>query len=55
LEEELDRRLAIARIEARINYLAYASEIAGVMLCRQQTDAIIAVSQGENCRRRITY
>ena len=39
LEDELNSRLAIAGIEiveARINYLAYASEIASVMLRRQQ-------------------
>ncbi|MDR1161011.1 MAG: SPFH domain-containing protein [Tannerellaceae bacterium] len=48
LEEELGSRLAIAGIEvieARINYLAYASEIAGVMLRRQQADAIIAARE----------
>ncbi|GHU57252.1 hypothetical protein FACS189411_10310 [Bacteroidia bacterium] len=48
LEEELNRRLAIAGIEvveARINYLAYASEIAGVMLRRQQADAIISARE----------
>lgn len=48
LEEELRSRLAIAGIEvveARINYLAYASEIASVMLRRQQADAIIAARE----------
>lgn len=48
LEQELDNRLAIAGIkvvEASINYLAYASEIAGVMLRRQQADAIIAARE----------
>jgi regulator of protease activity HflC (stomatin/prohibitin superfamily) len=48
LESELNQRLAIAGIEvveARINYLAYASEIAGVMLRRQQADAIIAARE----------
>lgn len=48
LEEELTNRLSIAGIEiveARINYLAYASEIAGVMLRRQQADAIIAARE----------
>ncbi len=48
LEEELNSRLAIAGIEvveARINYLAYAAEIAGVMLRRQQADAIIAARE----------
>lgn len=48
LEEELNSRLEIAGIEvmeARINYLAYASEIAGVMLRRQQADAIIAARE----------
>lgn len=48
LEEELTERLAIAGIkvvEARINYLAYASEIAGVMLRRQQAEAIISARE----------
>ena len=48
LEDELNSRLAIAGIEvieARINYLAYASEIASVMLRRQQADAIIAARE----------
>jgi regulator of protease activity HflC (stomatin/prohibitin superfamily) len=45
LEGELSERLAIAGIqvhEARISYLAYASEIAGAMLRRQQATAIVA-------------
>ena len=45
LEEELSERLAIAGIyvmEARISYLAYASEIAGAMLRRQQATAIVS-------------
>lgn len=49
INEELDRemqdRLNIAGIEvmeARINHLAYASEIAGAMLQRQQATAIVA-------------
>ncbi|MFC2102059.1 SPFH domain-containing protein [Bacteroidota bacterium] len=45
LEDELTERLAIAGIfvmEARISYLAYASEIAGAMLRRQQATAIVA-------------
>lgn len=48
LEQELSERLNIAGIEvveARINYLAYASEIAGVMLRRQQADAIISARE----------
>lgn len=48
LERELAERLNIAGIEvveARINYLAYASEIAGVMLRRQQADAIISARE----------
>ena len=48
LEHELSERLAIAGIEvveARINYLAYASEIAGAMLRRQQASAIIAARE----------
>jgi regulator of protease activity HflC (stomatin/prohibitin superfamily) len=45
LEEELQERLNIAGIdvlEARIGYLAYAPEIAGAMLKRQQATAIVA-------------
>ena len=45
LEKELKERLVIAGIqviEARINYIAYASEIAGAMLRRQQATAIVA-------------
>jgi len=45
LEKELAERLEIAGIEvmeARINYLAYASEIAGAMLRRQQATAVVA-------------
>lgn len=45
LEEEIRERLAIAGIhviEARINYLAYAQEIARAMLKRQQATAIVA-------------
>ncbi len=45
LETELIDRLKIAGIhviEARIAYLAYASEIAGAMLRRQQATAIVA-------------
>lgn len=45
LENKLKERLDMAGIdivEARINYLAYAPEIAAVMLRRQQADAIIA-------------
>ncbi len=48
LKETLNERLAIAgieAIEARINYLAYAPEIAAVMLRRQQADAIIAARE----------
>lgn len=48
LEDELNSRLTLAGIEiveARINYLAYASEIAGVMLRRQQADAIISARE----------
>lgn len=48
LEKQLSDRLAIAGIEvveARINYLAYAPEIAAVMLRRQQADAIIAARE----------
>jgi hypothetical protein len=48
LEAKLDERLDMAGIEiveARINYLAYAPEIAAVMLRRQQADAIIAARE----------
>ena len=48
LRDTLNERLAIAGIEAveaRINYLAYAPEIAAVMLRRQQADAIIAARE----------
>lgn len=48
LETELQERLHIAGIqviEARINYLAYSSEIAGAMLRRQQATAIIAARE----------
>ena len=45
LEQELNERLAPAGIvikEARISHLAYAQEIAGAMLQRQQATAIVA-------------
>ena len=45
LEDEISERLQIAGIEvieARINYIAYAQEIAGAMLKRQQATAIVA-------------
>jgi len=45
LEKELSERLSIAGVEvmeARINYLAYAQEIAQAMLKRQQASAIVA-------------
>lgn len=45
LENELNERLAPAGIlvrEARISHLAYAAEIAGAMLQRQQATAIVA-------------
>jgi regulator of protease activity HflC (stomatin/prohibitin superfamily) len=45
LEKELNERLAPAGIiikEARISHLAYAAEIAGAMLQRQQATAIVA-------------
>jgi uncharacterized protein YuzE len=48
LEVQINERLSIAGIEvveARINYLAYAPEIAAVMLRRQQADAIIAARE----------
>ena len=48
LEQKLNERLAMAGIEileARINYLAYAPEIAAVMLRRQQATAIISARE----------
>ena len=48
LERTLGERLSIAGVEiveARINYLAYAPEIAAVMLRRQQADAIISARE----------
>ena len=48
LEAKLNDRLSMAGIEvieARINYLAYAPEIAAVMLRRQQADAIISARE----------
>lgn len=45
LEDEISKRLSIAGIEvieARINYIAYAQEIASAMLKRQQAAAIVA-------------
>ena len=48
LERQIGERLGIAGIEvveARINYLAYAPEIAAVMLRRQQADAIISARE----------
>ena len=48
LVQKLNERLAIAGmevVEARINYLAYAPEIAAVMLRRQQAGAIITARE----------
>ena len=48
LEEQINERLRISGIdvvEARINYLAYAPEIAAVMLRRQQASAIITARE----------
>lgn len=48
LESKINERLAMAGIEvveARINYLAYAPEIAAVMLRRQQASAIISARE----------
>jgi ABC-type uncharacterized transport system substrate-binding protein len=45
LAREMSERLEMAGIEvieARINHLAYATEIAGAMLQRQQASAVIA-------------
>lgn len=48
LEQQLNERLSMAGmevVEARINYLAYAPEIAAVMLRRQQAGAIITARE----------
>lgn len=48
LERKINERLAMAGmevVEARINYLAYAPEIAAVMLRRQQASAIITARE----------
>lgn len=48
LQAQLGERLALAGIEvleARISHLAYAPEIAGAMLRRQQAEAVIAARQ----------
>ena len=48
LERQLNERLSMAGmeiVEARINYLAYAPEIAAVMLRRQQATAIISARE----------
>jgi hypothetical protein len=48
LKQEIEDRLSKAGvqvIEARISHLAYAAEIAGAMLRRQQASAIIAARQ----------
>ncbi len=48
LENKLSERLAMAGmevVEARLNYLAYAPEIAAVMLRRQQASAIISARE----------
>ncbi len=48
LEKKINERLAMAGIEvveARLNYLAYAPEIAAVMLRRQQASAIISARE----------
>ncbi len=48
LEHKINERLAMAGIEvveARLNYLAYAPEIAAVMLRRQQASAVIAARE----------
>ena len=48
LTDELNERLTMAGIEvmeARLNYLAYAPEIAAAMLRRQQADAIISARE----------
>jgi regulator of protease activity HflC (stomatin/prohibitin superfamily) len=53
LEDELNDRLSPAGIkvtEARISHLAYAQEIAGAMLRRQQATAVVAADRGRRSR-----
>ena len=48
MKDEIQARLTragLAVIEARISHLAYAAEIAGAMLQRQQASAIVAARQ----------
>lgn len=48
MREEIQERLQVAGVdvkEARISHLAYAPEIAGAMLQRQQASAIVAARQ----------
>lgn len=48
LEKKINERLAMAGmevVEARLNYLAYAPEIAAVMLKRQQASAVITARE----------
>lgn len=48
LEEKINERLNMAGmevVEARLNYIAYAPEIAAVMLRRQQAEAIISARE----------
>lgn len=48
LEQKINERLSMAGmevVEARLNYLAYAPEIAAVMLRRQQASAIISARE----------
>jgi uncharacterized protein (DUF58 family) len=55
LAQELQKRLAIAGIqveEARLTHLAYAPEIAPVMLRRQQAETIISCSAAIRTLRR---
>ena len=54
LERELQARLEQAGVvveEARLTHLAYAPEIAQVMLRRQQAEAIIAARAEDRARR----
>ena len=48
LQQQLQERLSKAGVvveEARLSHLAYAAEIAGAMLRRQQAEAVVAARQ----------
>ena len=57
LQQEIQERVdkaGVNIIEARLSHLAYAQEIAGAMLQRQQAEAIVA-ARGPHCGRRHGY